>query len=775
MLELPSRKLLELLGRLGVVEARVAAMAHRARRLACGLPLFESVWVDALVQSRLLSRYQAVEISAGRGDLLRIGPYVIWQPLDWPFYAGSFRARHILTNDWVRLVLAKNSDARRGDCLRQLEALAARSATVRCRGAALVTAAGADGDRRWIVTPWVDGCSAAEWLIHNGRFPPEVVLEVARQVTASLADLEESGVCHGDLATQAAILCRDGEVVLLQPGLRATMCPEEGYVHAELAPEAYDCLAPERVTRGTPANTASDLYACGCMWWHMLTGRAPLLGGSSLAKLRSAQRAAIPEVRRFAPDTPPTLVTAISACTCREPNGRPESMGRLAAMLGPSTRSGRIALARAIVDYRRSGPNWLQSADVTQTSPATSLRLAVAAALLVAVAAIAIPVAQSHLGNAWANLREGRRRAATAVPLQPNGSVTADRTAKPVASAAANVSDVVLATAIEGSRSQDLVLTAGKPIMADSLVFRPGQHVCAARGQWPVVVIRSDAMRIAVEDVTFENIDFVWEPSDRARSAPASKAVLVRLDASRAEFRGCSFRSAPDAGGRPIAIRWTLPAMRSDPTLALPSGRVQWSNCVFRGIETGIDCQTSGATAVEITNTLYLGNGPMIRVNHCPASDETLVLAIVRLTLRESGPLLEYTYAETPEEMGRITIRANQCALVPAANVPLLLFRGRQSPDRLLENTQWTGQDSLIGSTTPIATWNTPDGAGKILDDSAVAIEGLVRSDVGFAGTVQSETSASRVIRWQVPLHSPDPPGVNPDTLYKGVPLPERK
>ena len=108
--------------------------------------------------------------------------------------------------------------------------------------------------------------------------------------------------------------------------------------------------------------------------------------------------------------------------------------------------------------------------------------------------------------------------------------------------------------------------------------------------------------------------------------------------------------------------------------------------------------------------------------------------------------------------------------LPPAADTPLLRFRGRQPPARLLENTQWTGQGSLVGPKTPIAAWYPPEGAGQILDDSAVSIEGLVRSEVGFAGNAQSEAAASRIIRWQVPLHSPEPPGLDPDTLPEGRP-----
>ena len=199
-----------------------------------------------------------------------------------------FCARHAATGEWV----PAGGYGEAGRTWRRLPGIVGKlgrgASALQIDAIAPVSAAGAAGDRRWVVSAWVEGCTASQWLIHNGRFPPEVVLEVARQTAVGLAALEKSGLAHGDLGTQGLILRRGGEVAVVQPGLRAILRPEEGYAHAELPPEAYDYLAPERVTEGTPPNAASDLYACGCTWWQMLTGRPPLAGGTALAKLRSA-------------------------------------------------------------------------------------------------------------------------------------------------------------------------------------------------------------------------------------------------------------------------------------------------------------------------------------------------------------------------------------------------------------------------------------------------------------------------------------------------------
>ena len=96
MSESPPKKLIELMGRFGLASAeQVRGMRGRVRQLTHGLPAFESVWVDALAQARLLTAYQAVELNEGRGASLEVGPYVLYQPLPSPGYAKVFRAREI--------------------------------------------------------------------------------------------------------------------------------------------------------------------------------------------------------------------------------------------------------------------------------------------------------------------------------------------------------------------------------------------------------------------------------------------------------------------------------------------------------------------------------------------------------------------------------------------------------------------------------------------------------------------------------------------------------
>jgi hypothetical protein len=134
---------------------------------------------------------------------------------------------------------------------------------------------------------------------------------------------------------------------------------------------------------------------------------------------------------------------------------------------------------------------------------------------------------------------------------------------------------------------------------------------------------------------------------------------------------------------------------------------------------------------------------------------------LANVTLRGAGPTLECRYRQIADPPGGIAVDADGCVLTPRPQTPLLRFVGADRPDRLLGKIRWNGQGSLVRSDTIIAAWHPPRADPMILDEAAASIAGLVRSDVQFAGAVESGPQACRIVRWQAPLRSPDPPGID--------------
>jgi len=795
MLETPPPELVATLERIGLaLPSETGSVARRVRRLAKDLPQFDSVWIDALAQARVLTPFQAAEYNAGRAESLRIGPFVLCEPLAHPYYAACYRARRVDSGDFVRAAVIENAGRKANDILRGLRSLVEQFQKCRMqehpeKTPTAIAYAGQDGDRLYAAEPWTPGRSAAEWIVRHGRFPPNIVLQIARAMLVELVELEKIGVCHGDVGTASLLLSDMGDVALALPGLRGILRPEEGFARADLLPEAFDGLAPERIALGTPPNAASDMYACGYTWWQLLCGRPPLTGGNALAKLRAAQAGGISDVRRIVPETPPLLADAISACVEIDPARRPASFAHLAAALGHPTRGGREALSEWLVRSGRPTVRWNTTVRSVRGSNKTPFWLAGAACCAAAVVALL-----------WPGLQNDSRRSTPGSARQARAASVAEKSSarlgKPMVSGSARHEESTLAVDESSARQaepadsavvpaayraiasvpRDLVLPSERAVDAGTLVPQAGQCIRAAAGRRAVLLVPASGWAIAAEDVRFENIDFACMKS-------AEKPVggsFVHLRANRAAFRGCTFRGARESGYNAeadaaiSAIRWSR-ASDSDDGAALARRQLHLADCMFSGLAAAVDCEAGVATDIEIVNTLHVFGGPLLRCDRPPAPETPLTLVLSQATLRESGPLLECRVGAESHPPGEIAVVSTACVFMPRPGEPLVRCTGAASLGSCPFALRWSGQGSLIAPDSAVFALADTQGREQPIDESSLSIAGLVRGEVGFAGPASSDPAASRALRWQAPLRSASPPGIGEMPAFCGAgcgPLP---
>ena len=766
--EQPPQSLVDLLIRLGLSSAAgVERMRGRVRRLARDLPVFESVWVDALAQARVITPYQAAEINAGRGERLALGPYVLLRPIASEGYGRLFSAQEISSRRRVRLLAVSAPPEIAVEIQAQLEQLVVRCRQVDSPHVAMISACGTHGDQIWAECDEVEGVTAAEALTRHGRMPAAAVLEIARQMCTALVATEAADVLHGDVSTAGLVIGSDGLAQLLMPGLRPILRPEEGYAFADLPPAAYDGLAPERAADGGPPSGAAEIYACGCLWWQLLAGRSPYSGGNSLTKLRNALSARRPSLSRLAPDTPAALLEVIDECMRRDPIARPKSFEALQKRLGPSTRSGE----RALRDYlagrggglvRRPASRRIVMRRGTRRSWAGP---AVIATILLSLAT-------------WPLWRGALDRENIARPVAPTtGGPPTDDTrtsaSDPPGRARAQ-SSVVQASfnAIDDSANPRPVklLRTDRAHHLDELDLPPR---CIVRGPVegnsggrPQINVPRMGLSITAADVRFENIDFVWDHPASSLKNAGQRGAIVHLLADSAEFRGCSFQATEAAATLPVAILWQSGAGR-DPQQNLITGQVKLVDCVLARVSDGLACHYSGALQVKATNTLFVGSGALVALDHFPQSDEPVVVAMSQTTVR-GGTALACRYGATKSSVGHVSIIASGCVFAPADGNSLLRMIGKSSPRGLLRSIQWSGDGSLITPSVPLAAWSNMAGKSSVLSETSLEIAGLVRSRVEFAGPTDDIPGGSAAVRWQAPLRSIDPPGIDARRLNRG-------
>jgi serine/threonine-protein kinase len=754
----PPTDLVELVERLKLASAdNVRGVYPLVQKLAGDLPLFSTLWVDALVVAKRLTPFQGMEINAGRGKQLRMGPYVLSAPFLDLGYADYYQATHIESDREVHLLIARCQQKVSADAASQISSVAARLKSLHNRRIASPLEAGTDGDKVWIHLPADNATPLGDLLLNVGRLTGGAVVEVARQMAGVLSDLETAEIVHGDISVASVWLADDGCIQLRHAGVRGILRPTEGFHVADVPPNALDGIAPERLNCDSRPTVASDLFACGCLWWQLLAGRSPLSGGTSLGKLRATAGAEIADVRRYAPETPALLVTAIEACLQREPSQRPPSFGALAATLGTPTTGGRRELCTAVgrLNGARSqnilltGVRALRSKD----SPAW---LAAIAGCFAVIAGVAWPYWRPL--SAIPSSRQTAMETASAVvsrAKQPNQREVRKTKAMP---AEPRHADVQPATYVEQSPGvEPLVLPGGRTEWSDlQRSLRSGQVVRGKSGERPLIPVPTSGIVLAVEDVQFDGIDFIWRPAPDAAIDP-ERLALIELRAAKATFRDCTWSAAADRrSGHPIAIRWTGPRRQGPLT---PAGRLQIARCSISGVAAAIDCRWNSPLSINLSETLHLGPGPLLRFDHIPRIDEPTEMQLTRLTLRDAAALVGIHAERLPrDETGTISIVADGCAFSPTPGGALILFASAESPARLARSIQWSGEGSVLSADSTTALWLS-GGAKSARREIDVAVEGIVASQLQFAGPADAGSSASRLTRWQGATQSDEPPG----------------
>ncbi|MEZ6058454.1 MAG: hypothetical protein R3C01_17270 [Planctomycetaceae bacterium] len=194
VLELPSPELVDRLGSLGLCTRRdLKSCGALVRRLAQDLPPFDVVWIDALVQQRRLTRYQGNALAEPERYPLDVGPFLIQDQIGSTIGAQEYRAKHRESGETVQLLILDAEPQgghlaveRLQERLRQWNGFSHPAVNV-------PHTVQIDRGRGVIVSPWIEGERLGDLLVRRGRFPVDVVWDIALQLISGLAFLEQAG------------------------------------------------------------------------------------------------------------------------------------------------------------------------------------------------------------------------------------------------------------------------------------------------------------------------------------------------------------------------------------------------------------------------------------------------------------------------------------------------------------------------------------------------------------------------------------------------------
>lgn len=170
--------------------------------------------------------------------------------------------------------------------------------------------------------------TVAKYVKKNIDIPIRDVIKISKEVTRGLLYAHSQGILHLHLSDKNIIiepLQRD-RVVLTEFGVSrflsesTTKVENDGETTCLLEVSKY--IAPEQLPGGGEKNESTDVYALGCMLYHLLAGEPPFEGNNlNLLAKQHAHHTLVPvEKKRL--DTPPDLAHTIDQCLQKESEER---------------------------------------------------------------------------------------------------------------------------------------------------------------------------------------------------------------------------------------------------------------------------------------------------------------------------------------------------------------------------------------------------------------------------------------------------------------------
>ncbi len=179
------------------------------------------------------------------------------------------------------------------------------------------------GDYCYIAMEYVAGQSTEALIATGGRLSPEAATDILVQSSSALHAAHVAGVVHRDVKPGNLLIGPGGMTKLGDFGMaHGSAGVPVGNASVRAGTPFY--TAPE-IWRGAVASPASDIYALGATYFHLLTGRPPFLGADLDEVERAHLGAPVPDPRDLVPGLPPSCSTLVARALAKNPADRQPS------------------------------------------------------------------------------------------------------------------------------------------------------------------------------------------------------------------------------------------------------------------------------------------------------------------------------------------------------------------------------------------------------------------------------------------------------------------
>jgi serine/threonine-protein kinase len=298
------------------------------------------------------------------------GRYLIERKLGEGGMATVYRARHTLVDKPVAIKIMAPHLTKDASLRERFRREAKNAASLAHPNIVEILDTGdTDDGTAFLVMELLEGVSLADLIRQQGPLPAPRVAEIGIQIARGLARAHDFQVIHRDLKPDNIFLHRGpgGRTIvkLLDFGIARSLHDSRLTNAGELF-GTPQYMAPERVT-SIDAGPLADLYAVGCIFYEMLTGRVPFDAPQLPAILIKHMQETPPAPSSLVPGVPRQLEALVQRLMEKKPENRPVDAHQLIKELLP------LVPAEVAADVAMPTPEVGVTRQAAATLPPTTL------------------------------------------------------------------------------------------------------------------------------------------------------------------------------------------------------------------------------------------------------------------------------------------------------------------------------------------------------------------------------------------------------------------
>jgi len=171
-----------------------------------------------------------------------------------------------------------------------------------------------------IVMEYVEGEGLDRLIRRQGRLHPYDAVYVTKQILSGIGYAHSKGFIHRDIKPSNIIINKEGIAKIMDFGISKSFF-EKGVTKTGAKVGTVYYMSPEQI-RGERVTHHADIYAIGCTFYEMLTGKPPFFYDSEYEIMEAHLKKNPPKISRIIPQTPDLIDKIIARATSKNPSER---------------------------------------------------------------------------------------------------------------------------------------------------------------------------------------------------------------------------------------------------------------------------------------------------------------------------------------------------------------------------------------------------------------------------------------------------------------------